>query len=185
MYLQLHDHAAPQRRSRSAARPTHGCVPPTEVRSRRPRGWATACTFRFFPRGRPTQNTRRCSPGCTILRSARFAASRAAVRRSLPRYAIKWRATPADSRVSTMFHHHLVTDAVCAHRAVCSGAVLVVVDSSRPPLAGTGIRPLVDHHGRGNRWKSARGAWLHRCYSKSGFQRAQPSTASASSASAV
>ena len=76
-----------------------------------------------------------------------------------------------------MFHHHLFTDAVCAHRAVCSGAVLVVVDSSRPPLAGTGIRPLVDHHARGSRWESVRSAWLHRGESCLVYnERARPRT---------
>ena len=146
----------------------------TDLRSRSARGAGTAGSLNFFARSRAAPIRAFCSPGCTILRSARFAASTAARRWITTRSAINWRATPADSLISTRFHHSICTVAVCAHGAARSGAVLVVVDSSRPPLAITGIWALLDQHARGTRWNCARRTWLEREDGWSSLQKAGP-----------
>ena len=165
---------SPPRRARRVAQPTWWAVPPTDLRSRSARGAGTAGSLNFFARSRAAPIRAFCSPGCTILRSTRFAASNAARRWITTRSAINWRATPADSLISTRFHHSICTVAVCAHGAARSGAVLVVVDSSRPPLAITGIWALLDQHARGTRWNCARRTWLEREDGWSVLQKAGP-----------
>ena len=161
---------------RLGTQPTWWAVCPTDLRSRSARGAGTAGSLNFFARSRAAPIRAFCSPGCTILRSARFAASTAARRWSTTGSAINWRATPADSLISTRFHHSICTVAVCAHGAARSGAVLVVVDSSRPPLAITGIWALLDQHARGTRWNCARRTWLETEDGWSGFQKTSPFT---------
>ena len=120
---------------RLGAQPTWWAVCPTDLRSRSARGAGTAGSLNFFARSRAAPIRAFCSPGCTILRSARFAASTAARRWSTTGSAINWRATPADSLIPTRFHHSICTVAVCAHGAARSGAVLVVVDHRLPSPA--------------------------------------------------